>query len=108
LVKRILGRTGLDVSVLGLGGHTYPVGAGVDGFCTHEQRARLVSRLLEQGVNYFDTTWVNEVELLADSFRRCGAGAGCHVSLQYVDGISDPRLLVSFPLPRARTSVSQP
>jgi predicted aldo/keto reductase-like oxidoreductase len=91
LVKRILGRTGLDVSVLGLGGHTYPVGAGVDGFCTHEQRARLVSRLLEQGVNYFDTTWVNEVELLADSFRRCGAGAGCHVSLQYVDGISDPR-----------------
>jgi predicted aldo/keto reductase-like oxidoreductase len=89
LEKRTLGRTGLNVSVLGLGGHTYPVGE--HGFCTHEQRARLVSRLLEQGVNYFDTTWVNEVELLADSFRRCRAGAGCHVSLQYVDGISDPR-----------------
>lgn len=87
--KRTLGRTGLNVSVLGLGGHTYPVGE--DGFCTHKQRAQLVSRLIEQGVNYFDTTWVNEVELLADSFRRCGAGAGCHVSPQYVDGISDPR-----------------
>jgi aryl-alcohol dehydrogenase-like predicted oxidoreductase len=89
LEQRPLGRTGLNVSVLGLGGHTYPVGE--DGFCTHEERAQLVSRLIEQGVNYFDTTWVNEVELLADSFRRCGAGAACHVSLQYVDGISDPR-----------------
>src|SRR5689334_10855510 len=86
---RTLGRTGLQVSGLGLGGHTYPVGP--EGFCTHEERARLVARLIEAGVTYFDTTWLNEVELLADSFRRCGAGTGCHVSLQYVDGISDPR-----------------
>ena len=87
--KRMLGRTGLDVSVLGLGGHTYPVGP--EGFCTHEARAGLVARLIEGGVNYFDTTWTNEVELLADSFRRCGIGSGLRVSLQYVDGISDPR-----------------
>src|SRR5258708_6632276 len=66
--QRTLGRTSLNVSVLGLGGHTYPVGEG--GFCTYEERAQLVARLLEGGVNYFDTTWMNEVELLADSFRR--------------------------------------
>lgn len=88
MLQRPLGRTRLNVSVLGLGGHTYPVGDG--GFCTYEQRAQLVQRLLEGGVNYFDTTWVNEVELLADSFRRCGGNAERYVSLQYVDGISDP------------------
>lgn len=85
--KRTLGRTGLEVSVIGLGGHTYPVGD--NGFCTHEERAQLVGRLIKGGVNYFDTTWMNEVELLADSFQRCGNGANCYVSLQYVDGISD-------------------
>ena len=84
---RILGRTGISVSVLGLGGHTYPVGD--NGFCSYDERAALVARLLAGGVNYFDTTWMNEVELLADSFKRCGGGAGCPVSLQYVDGISD-------------------
>jgi predicted aldo/keto reductase-like oxidoreductase len=85
----MLGRTGLEVSVLGLGGHTYPVGD--DGFRTHDQRAELVSRLIDAGVNYFDTTWMNEVELLADSFRRCGKGDDCRVSLQFVDGISDSK-----------------
>lgn len=85
--KRVLGRTEREVSVLGLGGHTYPVGDS--GFCTHEERAELVGRLIDGGVNYFDTTWMNEVELLADSFRRSGKGAGSVVSLQYVDGISD-------------------
>lgn len=84
--QRTCGRTGLSVSVLGLGGHTYPVGP--NGFCTHEQRAQLVQQLLDGGVNYFDTTWMNEVGLLADSFRRCGPGGERHVSLQYVDGIS--------------------
>src|SRR5205085_12243289 len=43
------------------------------------------------GVTYFDTTWMNEVELLADSLRRAEIRQPLHVSLQYVDGISDPR-----------------
>jgi predicted aldo/keto reductase-like oxidoreductase len=86
---RTLGRTGLNMSVLGLGGHVYPVGP--NGFRTHDERAQLVARLIEGGVNYFDTTWLNEAQLLADSFRRLGAGRNCHVSLQYVDGISDSR-----------------
>jgi aryl-alcohol dehydrogenase-like predicted oxidoreductase len=41
-------------------------------------------------VNYFDTTWLNEVEVLADAFRRGGVGEDCVVSMQFVDGLSDP------------------
>ncbi|HEY3280637.1 MAG TPA: aldo/keto reductase [Armatimonadota bacterium] len=89
MLRRRLGRSEREVSVLGLGGHTYPVGDG--GFRTPDERAELVARLVEGGVNYFDTTFFNEVELLADSFRRAGVGEGLHVSLQHVDGISDPR-----------------
>ena len=40
---RRLGRTGLQVSVLGVGGHTYPVGHGPDSFCTPDERARIAS-----------------------------------------------------------------
>lgn len=88
-MKRILGRTQLEVFPLGLGGHTYSVGDRPDCFATPEWRARLVASLVEGGVNYFDTTWLNEVSLLADSFRRAGVGKDAVVSLQHVDGISD-------------------
>lgn len=88
--QRRLGRTGRSVSILGVGGHTYPVGHSPDAFCTPEERARLIRRLVDRGVNYFDTTWLNEVELLADSFRRAAIREPVHVSLQFVDGISDP------------------
>jgi aryl-alcohol dehydrogenase-like predicted oxidoreductase len=88
--QRRLGRTGLQASILGVGGHTYPVGNGVDDFCTPEDRARLIRRLVDGGVTYFDTTWLNEVELLADSLRRADVRERVVVSLQFVDGISDP------------------
>ena len=88
---RRLGRTGLQVSVLGVGGHTYPVGKAGDDFCTLEERAILIRRLVEANVNYFDTTWLNEVELLAASLRHADIQCPLHVSLQYVDGISDPQ-----------------
>ncbi len=102
--RRTLGRTGLSVSALGVGGHTYPVGDGADFYASHEQRAALIGRLLEAGVNYFDTTWLNELELLVDSFNRLGvldrvnslpghAGADPSVrvvvSCQAVDGCTD-------------------
>jgi aryl-alcohol dehydrogenase-like predicted oxidoreductase len=87
---RRLGRTGFQVSVLGAGGHTYPMGHAPDAFCTPGERAHLIRHLVDRGVNYFDTTWLNEVELLADSFRRAEIREPVHVSLQYVDGISDP------------------
>jgi aryl-alcohol dehydrogenase-like predicted oxidoreductase len=88
---RRLGRTGLEVSVLGAGGHTYPVGDGADAFCSRDERARLIRHLVDHGVRYFDTTWLNEVELLADSLRRADVREPVHISLQHVDGISDPR-----------------
>lgn len=89
--QRRLGRTGLSVSILGVGGHTYPVGDGPDDFCTLDQRAALIRTLVDGGVSYFDTTWFNEVQLLADSLRRAAITTPVQVSLQYVDGISDPR-----------------
>jgi predicted aldo/keto reductase-like oxidoreductase len=67
---RRLGRTGFKVHVVGLGGHTYPVGHGPDCFLSPDARSRLVHYLVSSGVNYFDTTWIEEVELLADSLRR--------------------------------------
>jgi predicted aldo/keto reductase-like oxidoreductase len=88
--SRRFGRTGFDVCVLGLGGHTYPVGSGTKSFRSPEDRARLIKYLVNSGVNYFDTTWIEEVELLADSFKRSAIGRQVLVSLQYVDALSDP------------------
>jgi aryl-alcohol dehydrogenase-like predicted oxidoreductase len=89
--QRTLGRTGFSVSTLGVGGHTYPVGDKPDDFATHDQRAALIKHLVDAGVNYFDTTWMNEVELLADSIKRADITSPLVVSLQYVDGISDSK-----------------
>lgn len=86
---RTLGRTGIEVTVLGLGGHTYPVGRSSESFQSPEDRALLVRRLVSAGVNYFDTTWLHEVRLLADSFRRANIKENTFVSLQYVDGMCD-------------------
>lgn len=87
--SRRLGRTGFDVCVLGLGGHAYPVGKGAGFFRSPEDRARLIRYLVDSGVNYFDTTWLEEVELLADSFKRSAVKEKeVLVSLQYVDALS--------------------
>jgi aryl-alcohol dehydrogenase-like predicted oxidoreductase len=90
-MKRLLGRTRVETFPLGLGGHTYPIGNDPGCFVTPEDRARLVKQLVDGGVNYFDTTWLNEAEQLADSFKRACVGKQAAVSLQYVDGISDAR-----------------
>jgi predicted aldo/keto reductase-like oxidoreductase len=89
LVRR-LGRTGFEVNVLGVGGHTYPIGDGPDCFITPEERAILISRLVSFGVNYFDTTDLNEVEVLADSLNRAGIREDVVVSL-HGGCISDPQ-----------------
>jgi predicted aldo/keto reductase-like oxidoreductase len=90
ILKGRLGRTGFEISVLGLGGHTYQVDDDGRKLKHHENRARLISHLISSGVNYFDTTWIHEVKLLSDSFKRAGVKGQTFVSLQYVDGISDP------------------
>lgn len=78
---RHLGRTGFEVHVLGLGGHFYPVGYGPDCFTTPEVRAQLVGYLVSNGVDYFDTTYIEEVELLADSFERANIKKDVIISL---------------------------
>src|SRR3990172_11369392 len=78
---RRLGRTGFEVNVLGLGGHVYPVGHGPDCFKTPDDRAHLIRYLVSSGVNYFDTTYIEEVELLADSFRRADIKEDVVISL---------------------------
>jgi len=80
-VVRRLGRTGFQVNVLGLGGHTYPVGSGPDCFMSPEARSQLVHHLVASGLNYFDTTWIQEVELLSDSFRRANIKENVVVSI---------------------------
>jgi aryl-alcohol dehydrogenase-like predicted oxidoreductase len=89
LVRR-LGRTGFEVNVLGVGGHTYPVGDGPDCFITPDDRARLISSLVSAGVNYFDTTELNEVEVLADSLRRASIRENVVISL-HGGRLSDPQ-----------------
>jgi len=78
---RRLGRTGFEVNVLGLGGHTYPVGDGPDCFLSPDARAQLIRHLVSSGVNYFDTTYIEEVELLADSFERANIKEDVVISL---------------------------
>lgn len=80
-IVRRLGRTGHEVNVLGLGGHTYPVGNGPDCFISPDDRAQLIHYLVSSGINYFDTTWIEEVELLADSLRRAHIKENVLVSL---------------------------
>jgi predicted aldo/keto reductase-like oxidoreductase len=88
--KRRLGRTGFGVSVLGLGGHTYPAKDNTHSTQFYMLRGRLIRRLISSGVNYFDTTWLHEVKLLSDAIKCAGVKEQTFVSLQYVDGISDP------------------
>jgi predicted aldo/keto reductase-like oxidoreductase len=87
---RRLGRTGFEVNVLGVGGHTYPVGDSPDCFTTPDARAKLISRLVSSGVNYFDTTDIYEVKVLADSFRRADIRENVVVSL-HGGRISNPQ-----------------
>ena len=69
---RILGRTGLEVSEIGLGGHEYRrKHLVVDGrFSTFDaNRPNLVSEAIERGINYFDTTFVEECHSLGNSIK---------------------------------------
>jgi aryl-alcohol dehydrogenase-like predicted oxidoreductase len=49
--KRPLGRTGIEVSILGIGG--FHLGATKD----QEEATRLVQRALDAGINFFDNAW---------------------------------------------------
>lgn len=84
---RVLGRTGLRVSVLGVGGHEYrrwlPRRRNLEEFMrTQPERDRLIERALEAGVNYFDTTHIEEVESLGLALKELDKGRGkIHISI---------------------------
>ncbi len=70
--KRILGRTGLEVSEVALGGlFTSSLGQGA------EETARIVERALELGINYIDTApgYADSEQTLGQALRRLGPAA---------------------------------
>jgi aryl-alcohol dehydrogenase-like predicted oxidoreductase len=72
---RILGRTGLRVSEIVLGGQEYRRGIVVCDRHSREvdkQRHAIVKRALEMGVNYFDTTYTQEAFSLGRVIKDLG------------------------------------
>ena len=84
---RTFGRTGIDVSEIGIGGHregsaTNPgtLNCRARYFRTAQERARVIGRAIDQGVTYFDTTFGCEIESLGESLRILNRREGLFVS----------------------------
>lgn len=89
---RVLGRTGLKVSELGVGGHEYrrpiPTTLGnweeidVKKFMrTQPERTKLIKRAIDAGVNYFDTTHVEEAKSLGLALKELQVRDDIHVAI---------------------------
>ena len=71
-----LGKSGLKVSRIGIGGHYKAMEEGryEDRYAYVEReveaRAEIIDRAIQAGINYFDTTWRNEVAMLAATLRQ--------------------------------------
>jgi aryl-alcohol dehydrogenase-like predicted oxidoreductase len=88
---RPYGKTGLQVSEIGLGGHREGVETR-DGlaraarfFLPAPERARTVGRAIDAGITYFDTTFGCEIASLGESLRLLGRRDGLFVSGMRVD-----------------------
>ena len=89
--SRLLGRSGIEVSEIGLGGHR----EGVEDrpgiartarfYLSAQDRARVVGRAIDGGATYFDTTFGCEIESLGESLRILGRRDGLFVSGMRVD-----------------------
>lgn len=75
--KRILGRTGLEVSVLGLGG-VFVSSLGADRPAGRET----IQRALELGVNYIDTarSYADSEEVIGEAIQRAAPNTRPHIS----------------------------
>lgn len=94
---RPLGKTGLLVSEIGLGGHHYAMRARLDakeaGFDYQAQRTRQVAAALEHGVNYFDTSYDHEAEGLGNALAELKARDKCTIACDYcMDGTKSHEL----------------
>lgn len=89
---RILGRTGLRVSEIGLGGHEYmrplPTTLGRWGEIDHEafmnkqpDRNELIETAVEAGINYFDATQPEEAKSLGIALQQIGVRDEVYVAL---------------------------
>jgi len=91
VLYRTLGRSGIEVSRIGLGGHREGVEARpyvartARYFLPARDRARVVGRAIEGGVTYFDTTFGCEIASLGASLRILGRRDGLFVSGMRVD-----------------------
>lgn len=95
---RILGRTGMKVSELGLGGHEYgrflnPVHFPGERkpeeevsqdvlMATQGPRNELIKRAIEAGINYFDTTLVEEAQSLGVALKTLGKRREVHIAAE--------------------------
>lgn len=78
---------GSEVSVVGIGGHHKQLEKGrfeeSYGPIVKEEvesRSKLVVRAVENGINYFDTTWFSEVEMLAETLKATGIRNQIHIN----------------------------
>jgi aryl-alcohol dehydrogenase-like predicted oxidoreductase len=89
---RVLGRTGLRVSSLGLGGHEYrrPLPTtlrkwgeiDLTKFLEKQtQRNTLIQRAIDAGVNYYDATQAEEAKSLGIALKESGERENVHVAL---------------------------
>lgn len=72
---RMLGKTGLKVSAIGLGGHEFRRQKFLDKkrFTElHPDRAKMLKAAFDMGLNYFDTTFQEEVQSLGISLKQAG------------------------------------
>lgn len=91
LKNRPYGRANIQVSEIGVGGHREGVETrgGLDRtarfFRPARERAAVIGRAIEQGVNYFDTTFGCEIASLGESLRILGQRDNLFVSGMRVD-----------------------
>jgi len=96
---RVLGRTGLQVSELGVGGHEYrrplPTTLGrwgdidADQFTqTQPERNRVIQRAVEEGVTFFDATQPEETKSLGLALQALGVKDDVHVALMILTPFS--------------------
>ncbi len=96
---RVLGRTGLRVSELGVGGHEYrrplPTILGrwgdidADQFTqTQPARNRLIQRAVEDGITFFDATQPEETKSLGLALQALGVKDEVHVALMILTPFS--------------------
>lgn len=96
--KNMLGKTGLEVSVLGLGGHEYRwhyAGNIVNSrqIRFNPERTKIVARAVEKGVNFFDTTFQEEVQSIGHALREIGGRDKIHINGMVINVLDQIRPL---------------